>query len=384
MPRSKPRSRGGRISWDRDLDGRLQRLDSPALQEDGDLLVYNIDIVNAGALARHAVDQIILPPPGLEFTQHVIFDFERLERYQMLDPVLSFIGLRDIENMRSVSIFLRNYIDNNFLLRLSLPLPSDASKNLGKRKVLAITSCCNLTWLPGINTLQPFTQLNLTNLREMKLIGKNCDWRVNSPPVLSQVYHESLQHLIKILSETASLRKLEILTDVTERSLDTADAIVKLVNLEELVLHGIYYFSDGEGTQPTPAEVPNLIIQHALLNRNVSKLTLIQFEIVPDEALIVNSDTLTELSILKCKSTQLDLSLSSLTSLETDISMIWDFDGSEKKRMKTMVEAGCPQLLVWNEVNVQEVAEQAESTTWAEHLVLPEDREDSSSDSDSE
>ena len=49
-----------------------------------------------------------------------------------------------------------------------------------------------------------------------------------------------------------------------------------------------------------------------------------------------------------------------------------------------MVEAGCPQLLTWNEVNVQEVAQQAESTTWAEHLVLPEDREDSSSDSDSE
>ena len=310
MPRSKPRSRGGRISWERDLDGRLQRLDSPALQEDADLLVYNIDIVNAGALARHAVDQIILPPPGLEFTQHVIFDFERLERYQMLDPVLSFIGLRDIENMRSVSTFLRNYIDNNFLLRLRLPLPSDALKSLGKRKVLAITSCCNLTWLPGINTLQPFTQLNLTNLREMKLIGKNCDWRGNTfYPELSQVYHDSLQHLIKILSETASLRKLEILTDVTQRSLDTADAIVKLVNLEEVVLHGIYHFSNGEGTQPVPAEVPNLIIQHALLNRNVLKLRLERFEIVSDEALIVKSDTLTELSILKCKSSLLDLSL---------------------------------------------------------------------------
>ena len=349
--------------------------------------MYNIDTVNAGALARHAVDQIILPPPGLEFTQqaNVTFDFERLVRVQMLDPVLSFLGLRDIENMRSVSIFLRNYIDNNFLLRLSLPLPSDASKNLGKRKVLAITSCCNLTWLPGINTLQPFTQLNLTNLREMKLIGKNCDWRGNTfYPELSQVYHDSLQHLIKILSETASLRKLEILTDVTQRSLDTADAIVKLVNLDELVLHGIYHFSNGEGTRPTPAELPNLIIHHALLNRNVSNLTLERFEIVPDEALIVKSDTLTELSILKCKSSLLDLSLSSLTSLETDISMITDWDGSEKKRMKNMVEAGCPQLLTWNEVNVQEVAQQAESTTWAEHLVLPEDREDSSSDSDSE
>ena len=37
-----------------------------------------------------------------------------------------------------------------------------------------------------------------------------------------------------------------------------------------------------------------------------------------------------------------------------------------------MVEAGCPQLLTWNGVKVQELAQQAESATWAEHLVLHE------------
>ena len=375
MPGSKCRPGGGWISWERDDEGRLQRLDNQALQEDSDLLVYNIDSVNAGALARHATEQRIPPPPPSGSTQsNGIFNFEILERNEMLDPILSFLGLQDIANLRGVSTFLCNYIDRNYLLRLSLPIPLDTLDNLRNRKVLALTSCCNLTWLPGIHTFQPFSQLNLTNLREVKLIGKNCAWVSRTfYPELSQVYHDSLQHLIKILSETAMLRKLEILTDITRRSLDTAETISKLVNLEELVLHGIYHFSNGEGTQPVPADTPNLIIQNALLNKNVSKLTLDRFEIDFDEPLIVKSDVLKELSVLRCKSTQLDLLLPSLTSLETDISLYFDPDGSLKMRMKRMVEAGCPLLHSWNGVNVNEVAKEAGSNTWADHLLLPDD-----------
>ena len=369
MPRSKWGGCGGRVSWERNDEGRLQRLDQQALQEDGDLLVYNIDSVNAGALARHATDQRIAPPPLIEGARSKdAFNFETLERNEMLDPILSFLGLQDIVGLRSVSTFLLNYIDRNYLLRLSLPLPPDMLENLRKRKVLALTSCCNLTWLPGINTFQPFNELNLTNLREVKLIGKNCDWRVTE---LSQVYHDSLQHLIKILSESAAmLRKLEILTDSTRRSLDTSKTIFKLVNLKELVLHGIYHFSNGEGTQPVQADTPNLVIQNALLNKNVSKLTLDRFEIVPDAPLIVKSDALKDLSVLRSKNTHLYLSLPSLTTLETDIDW-WDNDGSLKNRMKKMVETGCTLLHTWNGVNVKEVAKEAGSDTWAEHLVLP-------------
>ena len=382
MPQSKWRPGGGRISWERNDGGRLQRLDNQALQEDSDLLVYNIDRVNAGALARHATDQTIAPPPPIESAQsNGVFDFAKLESNEMLDPILSFLGLQDILSLRGVSALLLNYIDRNYLLQLSLPLPPDKLDNLGNRKVLALTSCCNLTWLPGINTFQPFNQLNLTRLREVKLIGKNADWRgtnISWYPQLSQVYHDSLQHLIKILSETAMLRKLEILTDLTKRSLDTAETIVKLVNLEELVLHGIYHFSNGDGTQPAHAETTNLMIQKALWNKNVSKLTLDRFEILPDEPLIVKSDALKELSVLRCKHTQMDLFLPALTSLETDIGMPYDHDG-----MKKMVEAGCPLLLTWNGVNVKEVARQAGSKTWAEHLILPEFEDSSSASSSS-
>ena len=80
MPRSKKTQLAGRISWERN-GGRLQRLDKPALQEDVDLLVYDIDKVNAGALAEHTVEQKIPLPPVMGASQsNDVFDFHVLER----------------------------------------------------------------------------------------------------------------------------------------------------------------------------------------------------------------------------------------------------------------------------------------------------------------
>ena len=110
MPRSKWGGCGGRVSWERNDEGRLQRLDQQALQEDGDLLVYNIDSVNAGALARHATDQRIASPPPIESTQsNDIFDFGKLERNEMLDPILGFLGIQDILSLLSCQFHLGTY-----------------------------------------------------------------------------------------------------------------------------------------------------------------------------------------------------------------------------------------------------------------------------------
>ena len=366
MPRSKKTPLAGRVSWERN-GGRLQRLDKPALQEDVDLLVYDIDKVNAGAVAEHTVEQKIpLPPVMVASQSNDVFDFQVLERVDQLDLILSFLGSEDIKNLRRVSLFFFNYIDRNYVLQLSLPVSAAVLENLVNRKVVSLSSCCNLTWLPGIDTFQPFNQLNLANMRELKLTGKNCDWRVSTfYPNLSQVYHNSVQHLIRKLGGT--LRKLEILTDLTERSLDTAESLAgNLVNLEELVMHGIYHFCDGLGGQPMPADILNLIIQKALLNNTISKLTLERFDIFCDDTLFIKSDNLKELSVLKSKKTPMDLSLPSLTSLETDLGLVWDIDGSFERELKNRVEAGCIRLQTWNGVNLQEV-----SRPWADHLALP-------------
>ena len=373
MPRlrnSKFRRVRARVNWERSSGGRLLRLDSAAHYVDSDILVYDIDGVNAVAVAQHTTDQRIppLPLPHSESTN--IFTFKKLERHNTLEPILEYLGVPDIEALGKASSFLSNYIDQHYLLRLSLPLPPEMSSKLGNRKLLALTSCCNLAWLPGIHTFQPFNQLNLTKLRELKLIGKNLN--VHAYLELNQAYHTSLQHLLESLSKTATLKKLEILTDSTTHSVDTAEMIKKLVNLEELVLHGIGHFNNSAFYQ-VDAEIVNLIIQRALLNTTISVLHLIRVNVHENEEtknLVVHSQRLKQLSILECKVIKLDLVLPSLTSLETEIST-YVFNHYVNKQMKQMVEANCPLLCTWNGVNVKEVAKKAGVGNWADHLTFP-------------
>jgi len=388
MPRvQKTKFRRGRarVNWERSSGGRLLRLDNAAHYVDSDILVYDIDGVNAVAVAQHTICKTLcrgsytigqrippLPPPHSEFTKSTdIFNFEKLERHNMLEPILEFLGVSDIEALGKASSFLSNYIDQHYLLRLSLPLPPAMSEKLENRKVLALTSCCNLAWLPGIRIFQPFNQLNLTKLRELKLIGKNLN--VHAYLELNQAYHTSLQHLLKSLSKTATLKKLEILTDSTSHSVDTAAMINNLVNLEELVLHGIGHFNSSALYQ-VDVGIANLIIQKALLNTTISVLHLIRFnahEHHESNTLVVHSQRLKQMSILECKVIKLDLVLPSLTSLETEIST-YIFDHYIDKQMKQMVETNCPLLCTWNGVNVKEVAKKAGAGNWAEHLTFPE------------
>ena len=361
-----------RVNWERPPGGRLLRLDKAAHYVDSDILVYNIDSVNAVAVAQHTTDQRIPPLPLQESTKsNDVFNFEKLERHNTLESILDFLGVSDIEALSKVSSFLSDYINRHYLLRLSLPLPPGVSEKLENRKVLALTSCCNLAWLPGIHTFQPFNQLNLTKLRELKLIGKNLNVLAH-PYELSKVYHNSLQHLLKFLSlsKTATLKKLEILTDSTTRSVDTAEMIKKLVDLKELVLNGIGHFSTSANYQ-VDAHQSNLIIQGALLNKSISVLRIVKFELHPDsEPLVVHSETLKQLSVSECKEMRLDLVLPALTTLETELcEYMFKIDHYIDKKM---VETNCPLLCTWNGVNVKEVAKKAGARNWAEHLTFPE------------
>ena len=371
------RRRGrARVNWERSSGGRLLRLDNPAQYMDSDLLIYNIDHVNAIAVAQHTTEQRVPPlPPLTESAQsNEVFNFEKLERHNALRPILDFLGVSDIEALSKVSSFFSNHIDHNYLLRLSLPLPPGMLRKLANRKVLALTSCCNLAWLPGIHTFQPFDQLNLTNIRELKLIGKNLDPCYMNTHQLSQDYHKSLQHILKCLSRSniSKLKRLEILTDSTSRSVDTALVMKKLVSLEELVLHGIGHFNTS-ATYDVDVDTANLIIGNALLNKNISVLHLVKYDvrILAKSSIVIHSDSLEQLSILECKVIKLDLKLPSLTSLETDIST-YVFDHFVDEQMKQMVEANCPLLRTWNGVDVKEVAKKADSSSWAEHLTFPE------------
>ena len=280
-----------RVNWERPPGGRLLRLDNAAHYVDSDILVYNIDSVNAVAVAQHTTDQRIPPLPLQESTKsNDVFNFEKLERHNTLESILGFLGVSDIEALSKVSSFLSDYINRHYLLRLSLPLPPGVSEKLENRKVLALTSCCNLAWLPGIHTFEPFNQLDLTKLRELKLIGKNLNIYAY-PHELSQEYHNSLQYLLETVSKTAPLKKLEILTDSTNCSVQTAVMIKRLVNLDELVLHGIGHFNNS-ATYDVDVKKANPVIHGALLNKSISVLRLVKFQVnteISKDPLVVHS-----------------------------------------------------------------------------------------------
>ena len=265
--------------------------------------------------------------------------------------------------------FLACYIDSEFLVQLSLPLPPSTASCLQGRRLLSLTSCCNLAWLPAIQTFQPFNQLNLTQLRQLKLIGKNIDL-MNHPSLglsLSPTYHSSLSHL---LSSSPSLQKLEILTDSTQQSMEAAKRIKLLVNLEELVLHGIGHFNNS-ATYPIDVNMSNLIIEQVLENKRISVLKLVKFEVSEYHffnKLNIRSHSLRELAILQSKVIKLgDIELPELRILETDIST-YVFDFYINNEMKATVESSCPKLETWNGRDLASLARESGTGTWAGQL----------------
>ena len=192
--------------------------------------------------------------------------------------------------------------------------------------------------------------------------------------ILSPAYHTSLQHLIKALANVNPLKKLEILTDSTKFSVDTAKMMVKLHNLEELVLHNIGHFHNSASeSYRVDVEIANLIIKNSLLNKRISVLRLVKFEQHENtDKLVIHSDNLKQLHVLQCKDFEkMDLVLPSLIHFETESIYLDYLDLDIYKLMKKMLDANCPMLQTWNGVNVKELAEKVGKNSWAEHITFP-------------
>ena len=82
-----------RVNWERPPGGRLLRLDNAAHYVDSDILVYDIDGVNAVAVAQHTTDQRIppLPLPHSGSTKSTdIFNFEK--RIAEITPDIGYLN----------------------------------------------------------------------------------------------------------------------------------------------------------------------------------------------------------------------------------------------------------------------------------------------------
>ena len=92
-----------RVSWERGQGGRLDRLARAAHYVSEDLLVYDIDSVNRRAVERHTSAQSLPPVPRQARGPGEADWFSQLARYGRLDPVLAFLGVRDMQALHGVN-----------------------------------------------------------------------------------------------------------------------------------------------------------------------------------------------------------------------------------------------------------------------------------------
>ena len=107
MPRQRGRRRSAapvrRVSWERGQGGRLDRLARAAHYVSEDLMVYDIDSVNRRAVERHTAAQSLPPVPRQSGEYGEGDRFSQLARYGRLDPVLAFLGVRDMQALHRVN-----------------------------------------------------------------------------------------------------------------------------------------------------------------------------------------------------------------------------------------------------------------------------------------
>ena len=107
MARQRGKRRSGaavrRVSWERGQGGRLDRLARAAHYVSEDLLVYDIDSVNRRAVERHTSAQSLPPVPKQSRGPGEGDWFSQLARFGRLDPVLAFLGVRDIQALHGVN-----------------------------------------------------------------------------------------------------------------------------------------------------------------------------------------------------------------------------------------------------------------------------------------
>ena len=107
MPRQLGKRRSAapvrRVFWERGKGGRLDRLAVAAHYVSEDLMVYDIDSVNRRAVERHTAAQSIPPMPRQSREPGEGDWFIHLARFCRLDPVLAYLGVRDIQALRGVN-----------------------------------------------------------------------------------------------------------------------------------------------------------------------------------------------------------------------------------------------------------------------------------------
>jgi len=342
------------VYWLREGKGkRLTRLDSGAdYAFNNEIVMFNVEVFQAKAISNYIVLQEF--PHSEEVEQDLnqaltLISLPQLVLMQICDNLY----VQDILNLRDINDEFRNFINHIYVPRLSLPLLPDTYMLIGKKRILSLTSCCNLAWLPGIRDFEPFKALNLGFVRELKLTGNNLNWYECT---LSKSYTNSLRFLLQSIKKT-SLSFLEIHTDVTAESLSLLNMLKAFKNLEELVIHR-HGNNNSKTKEKKSSEKNSLECVLAVTALKRLKLIWDNHQAIYIEGFMFESDSLEEL-VLEGKHVPLHkLRLPQLQAFTIDAMLFTLYNN--KQEVAQIVLDGCPKLKLFNDIDVEAIGKDVE------------------------
>lgn len=274
----------------------------------------------------------------------------------VLLQVCDTLGVADILALASTNKVLHGLLHSCLLLRLHLPVPEHLEVDARTKRVLSLSSSCNLLTLPGITSLVPLHSLNLSKLKELSLIGNNHVW--NKQYLLTDQYKRVLGFLLSSLN-SASIKKLEFLTDESLSCVEVLDGLTRFPNLEEVVAHGIGYFNLCSSYH-MDKEIAQKIINKVLCNTRLKVLRLKSFQTI-NRCVIFESPSLERLDAELGKSFEIGLlSLPNAREISIDTSMWYGcFYHAQNGDLKKIVAHGCPSLENLNGIDLAYLAQQS-------------------------
>ena len=199
----------------------------------------------------------------------------------------------------------------------------------------------------------------------MKITGKNHIW--NKQYLLSDLYKNTIDKLLRHKTYRYSIQKLEFLTDESKRSVDIVQLCRFFPNLTEVTLHGIGYFDTG--SYHMDKDVAQNIINGILNHTRIKILRLKSFDTL-HRFIVVQSETLEELHAEFGKHFEIGffyLPIAKKITLETSM---WAgcFYHAQNGELKKIVAQGCPKLETFNSIDLSKLAAMSESQHWLDQL----------------
>jgi len=291
--------------------------------------------------------------------------------------LLRSLSISDVAAMAGTCKALREFITQNFVPSVILPLSEENQGRLAGRAVLSLISTVRVgLWGLG-GYLQMVARMNLKQMKRLKFAGPNFWTEKCLFVVLPKQYLEALGHYV---SFGANLESIDFLIDNSERMFELARAIASLPRLEEVTLRNSGT-TDESATKPTGITM-NMFLAQILANNNIRRLNLKGFSVSWDGVrtgrLDIASYSLETIQVEFSKAFMLgQVEAANLRVVEVDGGP-WDLCfyhadqrsenwSDELGRRAPALARGCPRLERYNDLDLRQLREEGQGD-WLSQL----------------